>query len=219
VATKLSQYKGKNITVIYDAQRCIHAKECVHGAPAVFNIEVKPWVSPDNSEAKTVASVIRLCPTGALHYLAEDSRLAEHPDPSNTLKINPDGPLFVRGNISLVTESGAPLLSDTRMALCRCGASKNKPFCDNSHFAVAFEDPGMTTPGDNASSEMATSGKLNVIPTADGPLHLQGQITIRNAAGDVIFEGIETWLCRCGGSAGKPFCDGSHERIGFKSNS
>jgi len=216
-ATKLHQYKGKNITVVYDAQRCIHAKECVHGAPSVFNPEAKPWVSPDNSEAKAIAAVIQHCPTGALHYLAEDPKLAERADPSNTLKTNPDGPLFARGNLNLVTENGNPLLSDTRMALCRCGASKNKPFCDNSHFAVAFEDPGMTSPGESASSEMATSGKLNLIPTADGPLHLQGQVTVRNAAGEVIFEGIETWLCRCGGSANKPYCDGSHQRIGFKS--
>jgi len=216
-ATKLQQYKGKNITVLYDAQRCIHAKECVHGAPSVFSLETKPWVNPDSSEAKAIAAVIQRCPTGALHYLAEDSKLAEHADPSNTLKINPEGPIFARGNINVITEEGDPLLSDTRLALCRCGASKNKPFCDNSHFAVAFDDPGTTPPGENASTEMATSGKLNVIPTADGPLHLQGQVTIRNAGGEVIFEGIETWLCRCGASATKPYCDGSHQRIGFKS--
>jgi CDGSH-type Zn-finger protein/uncharacterized Fe-S cluster protein YjdI len=216
-ATKLDQYKGKNITVVYDAQRCIHAKECVRGVPPVFSLENNPWVNPDNSEAKAIAGVIQRCPTGALHYFAEDSKLAEHPDPSNTVKTNSDGPLFARGNVNLVTENGDPLLSDTRMALCRCGASQNKPFCDNSHFAIAFDDPGMAAPGESASSEMATSGKLNVIPTADGPFHLQGQVTIRNAAGEVIFEGIETWLCRCGASANKPYCDGSHQRIGFKS--
>ena len=216
-ASKLHQYKGKHITVVYDAQRCIHAKECAHGAPAVFQVEAKPWVNPDNAEAKTIAAVIQHCPTGALHYLAEDPKLAERADPSNTLTTTPDGPLFARGNLNLVTENGDPLLSDTRMALCRCGASKNKPFCDNSHFAVAFVDPGTTSPGESASSEMATSGKLNLIATTDGPLHLQGQVTIRNAAGEVIFEGIETWLCRCGESANKPYCDGSHQRIGFKS--
>jgi len=215
--TNVHQYKGKNIMVVYDSKRCIHAKECVHGAPAVFNPAAKPWVSPDNAEAKAIAAVIRRCPTGALHYVAEDSRLAEHADPSNTIKTVPDGPLYVRGNLNLVTESGEVLLSDTRIALCRCGASRNKPFCDNSHFAVPFVEPATASPGESAGSEMATSGKLNLVPTADGPLHLQGQITIRNAADEVIFEGIETWLCRCGGSANKPYCDGTHERIGFKS--
>ena len=55
-AAKLNQYKGKNITVVYDAQRCIHAKECVHGAPSVFSIEAKPWVNPDSSEAKAIVT-------------------------------------------------------------------------------------------------------------------------------------------------------------------
>ena len=214
---KLHEYKGKNITVTYDAKRCIHAQECVRGAPAVFNANFKPWVSPENADNGTIALVIQRCPTGALHYQAADPKLAERPDPSNTVTTTPHGPLHARGSLNVVSEAGEAILSDTRIALCRCGASKNKPLCDNSHFAVAFEDPGMSAPGENAALEMATSGKLNVVPTANGPLHLQGQVTVRNAAGQVIFEGTETWLCRCGHSASKPFCDGSHERIGFRS--
>jgi CDGSH-type Zn-finger protein/uncharacterized Fe-S cluster protein YjdI len=214
---KLHEYKGKNITVQYDAQRCIHAEECVRGLPGVFNPGAKPWVQPDHAEAQALATVIQRCPTGALHYQAVDPKLTERADPSNTVATTPDGPLYARGNINVVAESGQVLLSDMRVAFCRCGVSKNKPFCDNSHFTVAFDDPGTAAPGDNAKSEMATSGKLNVVPTANGPLHLQGQVTIRNAAQQVIFEGTETWLCRCGKSANKPYCDGSHERVGFKS--
>jgi CDGSH-type Zn-finger protein len=138
------------------------------------------------------------------------------PDWSNTLTIASRGPLYLRGSFVVVAEDEKELLSDTRAALCRCGASKNKPFCDNRHLAVGFDDPGTTAPGADARKEMATSGKLRVVPTANGPLHLQGQITIRNAAHQVIFEGTETWLCRCGASGSKPFCDGSHERIGFQ---
>jgi CDGSH-type Zn-finger protein/uncharacterized Fe-S cluster protein YjdI len=213
---KVQEYKGKAITVLYDAQRCIHAKECVHGAPEVFDIKAKPWVAPDNAEAKTIAAVIKRCPTGALHYLAADSSLAERSEPSNTLTITADGPLYLRGSFVLGADDEKELLSDTRAALCRCGGSKNKPFCDNSHFAVAFDDPGTAAPGADARKEMATSGKLRVVRTANGPLHLQGQITVRNATEQVIFEGTETWLCRCGASASKPFCDGSHQRIGFQ---
>ena len=212
---KQQEYKGKAITVLYDAQRCIHAKECVHGAPEVFDPQTKPWVTPDNAEARVIASVIKRCPTGALHYQAADSSLAERAEPSNTLTITSHGPLYLRGSF-VVADGEKELLSDTRAALCRCGASKNKPFCDNSHFAVAFDDPGTAAPGVDARKEMATSGKMRVVPTANGPLHLQGQLTVRNAANQVIFEGTETWLCRCGGSGSKPFCDGSHQRIGFQ---
>jgi CDGSH-type Zn-finger protein len=63
---------------------------------------------------------------------------------------------------------------------------------------------------------MATTSKLMIDPTQNGPLHLQGQITIRNSYDQVIFEGVETWLCRCGHSANKPFCDGTHEKVGLK---
>jgi CDGSH-type Zn-finger protein/uncharacterized Fe-S cluster protein YjdI len=214
---KPHEYKGQEITITYDPKRCIHAKECVHGAPSAFNPNDKPWVHPDASPAHRTAEVIRACPTGALHYHAVDESLAEHPEASNTVTVRPDGPLHVRGNALIVTEAGEPLLSDTRVALCRCGASNNKPFCDNGHFAIAFEDPGMAQPGADAKNEMVTSGKLHLIPTANGPLHLQGQVTIRNAAHEVVFEGTEAWLCRCGASASKPFCDGSHVKIGFKS--
>lgn len=214
---KWHEYKGKTITVLYEAQRCLHAEECVHGAPAVFQKDARPWVDPDKAEASAIATVIRRCPTGALHYQAGDAALAEHPDASNTATTTPDGPLYMRGNIAVIAEDGKPLLSDTRIAFCRCGASKNKPFCDNSHHAVAFADPGTAAPGESATTEMATSGRLMAVPTVNGPLHLQGQITVRNATNQVIFEGTETWLCRCGSSANKPFCDGSHARVAFKS--
>ncbi len=176
----------------------------------------KPWVEPDKAEARTIAAVIKRCPTGALHYQATDPALTERAEPSNTLTITPNGPLYLRGSFVVVSDDEKELLSDTRAALCRCGGSKNKPFCDNSHFAVAFDDSGTAAPGVDAGKEMATSGRLRVMPTRNGPLHLQGQLTVRNAANQVIFEGTETWLCRCGASASKPFCDGSHERIGFR---
>jgi len=214
---KVHEYKGKGITITYDVSRCIHAKECVLGAPSVFNPANKPWVSPDSGSPERIAEVIVRCPTGALHYQPAETHLAELPEPSNTVRVRPDGPLYVRGNVVIATQAGERVASETRVALCRCGASKNKPFCDNSHLAVAFKDPAMTIPGAKAQNEMVTSGKLHVIPTTNGPLHLQGQVTIRNAAGRVIFEGTEAWLCRCGGSGDKPFCDGGHARNGFQS--
>ena len=125
----------------------------MHGAPEVFNVDSKPWVAPDNAEAKAIAAVIKRCPTGALHYQASDSSLAERAEPSNTLTIVAHGPLYLRGSFVVVTEDEKELLSDTRAALCRCGASKNKPFCDNSHFAVGFDDPGTAAPGADARKE------------------------------------------------------------------
>ena len=211
---KPNEYQGKEIVITYDAERCIHVKECIRGAPSTFSASAQPWVTPDGTDAKTLAAVIRKCPSGALHYQPTEKSLTETPGITNSVSVQPDGPLYVRGNISL--RDGDSTLHDTRMALCRCGASARKPFCDNSHFAVTFLDPAITPPGPDAHTEMATTSKLMIDPTHDGPLHLQGQITIRNSYDQVIFEGVETWLCRCGHSGNKPFCDGSHERAGFK---
>lgn len=213
---KIHQYKGKEITVQYDSDRCIHAEECVHGLHQVFDPKVRPWIKPDEASANQVADVIERCPTGALHY--QSPLRSESSAPHNSVSISPDGPLYLRGNLRVVSEDGAELLADTRMALCRCGASKAKPLCDNSHHEIAFDDPGLASPGDQAGDPVAESGELRSIPTHDGPLHLEGPLTIKNAAGTVIFSGSDAWLCRCGGSATKPFCDGTHAKIGFRSD-
>ena len=130
---KLHEYKGKEITILYDVERCIHAKECVHGAPASFDPNAKPWIHPDQTPSQTLASVIQHCPTGALHYRASDPELEEKPPITNSIAIQPDGPLYARGNLG-VRLSDCSNLSDTRIALCRCGASNHKPFCDTATF-------------------------------------------------------------------------------------
>jgi CDGSH iron-sulfur domain-containing protein 3 len=58
-----------------------------------------------------------------------------------------------------------------------------------------------------------------ITPENNGPYHVKGNFDIVTEGGrKIAAEGDETWLCRCGQSANKPFCDGSHKRVGFKSN-
>ena len=102
-----------------------------------------------------------------------------------------------------------------RAALCRCGASKNKPFCDNSHAEIGFEDAGAV--GEPGPGLAGQGGALSVRAMPDGPLKLQGNCTIKAGSGRVAWEGTGVALCRCGASANKPFCDGSHRAAGFKS--
>jgi CDGSH-type Zn-finger protein len=60
---------------------------------------------------------------------------------------------------------------------------------------------------------------VTITPQNDGPYHVQGPFKIVTEGGRTIaVDGNETWLCRCGQSTKKPFCDGTHSRIGFKSN-
>ncbi|MEO5928795.1 MAG: CDGSH iron-sulfur domain-containing protein [Candidatus Kapaibacterium sp.] len=132
------EYRIDSIVVIYDQRRCIHVANCVHGAPDVFNPEARPWIQPEHAAADRIAEVVMTCPTGALHFERLDGGAPEPVPEENTIMVAADGPLFVRGAIEVIGEDGQVLLKDTRVALCRCGGSGNKPFCDGSHKKNGF---------------------------------------------------------------------------------
>ncbi len=99
------------------------------------------------------------------------------------------------------------------MALCRCGACRNKPFCDNSRRNLGFRDGGTLVQA-SSSEGSAGYGRLTVTTTVNGPLFLKGGFEIRDSKGGSSYCGSKAALCRCGYSASKPFCDGSHGRVG-----
>ena len=174
---KTYTYKSDDITVTYALKRCIHAAECVHGLPSVFDPNAKPWTQPGNATADAVAEVIHKCPTGALQYERHDGGPAEAIPDANTIEVVADGPLYVRGDITIQTADGTEVLKDTRIALCRCGASKNKPFCDNSHNAAGFTDAGaMGTTGLKADPDASPS--VMVTLAENGPLLFKGSLTL-----------------------------------------
>ncbi len=133
------KYSGNWIDVYYEPRTCIHAAECVRGLPNVFIKNERPWIKPERASADELAPVIERCPTGALHYVRRDGGAQEVPTSVDVVTINAGGPLYVRGDIRLELPDGSLVRQDTRMALCRCGHSQNKPFCDNSHLAANFE--------------------------------------------------------------------------------
>ena len=132
-------YKVRDIAVSYDAHLCIHAKRCVEGLPAVFDPEARPWIRPDQAEAGAIADVVRRCPTGALQYEALSGGTAEGPDPNVSVTMERDGPLYVRGVTRLQDGQENRWDPGPRFALCRCGGSGNKPFCDGTHRTMGFE--------------------------------------------------------------------------------
>ena len=103
-----------------------------------------------------------------------------------------------------------------RAALCRCGKSANKPFCDNSHKKAGFEDFGAV--GDTGPLEAASGGALRIKGIKDGPLLLEGNFSIAASSGREAWRGSKAFLCRCGASENKPFCDGQHKKVGFTSD-
>jgi uncharacterized Fe-S cluster protein YjdI len=131
-------YTGDAIEVHWEAGLCIHTQSCVHALPTVFRADERPWILLDGAEADAVAAAIESCPTGALHYRRLDGGPQEAASEDVTVEPRPDGPLFVRGRVAIVGEDGEVVREDTRVALCRCGGSANKPFCDGTHRRNGF---------------------------------------------------------------------------------
>jgi CDGSH-type Zn-finger protein len=166
-----------------------------------------------------LARVVESCPTGALHYERHDGGDPEAVLERNTVDVAASGPLYVRGDVTVEDDAGEVLLTDTRLALCRCGASENRPLCDGSHGDAGFDAPGEVPVGAESGTDTAwTGGGLTVVPTPDGPLILRGEYELRGQADGSASDETDGAMCRCGGSGSKPFCDGSHTEVGFESD-
>ncbi len=222
---KIRRYESAEIEIQYDVIRCIHAEECIHRLRAVFDAQKRPWIQPENAPADAIAEMIPHCPTGALHYTRKDGGAPEAIPLRNRMRIVPDGPLYLHGDFTLsYTENGVPeTLNDTRIALCRCGASQHKPFCDNSHRQIHFQADGIVSEEayhiqpltDGSGQPDETDTHLTITATANGPLQIEGMIEIVDATSHTVYRGNQVALCRCGASRNRPFCDGTHNEIDF----
>jgi CDGSH-type Zn-finger protein len=158
-----------------------------------------------------LVEVAHACPSGAIKYRRHDGHPDEAPPPVNLLSIREAGPYAVRGDILL---DGAP--AGYRLTLCRCGASKHKPYCDGSHHEVGFSASGEPPTG-KADALEVRDGPLAIDPQTDGPLMVRGNLEIISGTGRVVARTQAARLCRCGHSATKPFCDNTHIKVGFRS--
>jgi CDGSH-type Zn-finger protein/uncharacterized Fe-S cluster protein YjdI len=212
IANGVETARGQKLELMFEAKRCIHSRFCVTGTPEVFLANVQgPWIRPDAAEVERVVEIAHACPSGAIRYRRLDGVHGETAPPVNLLSIRESGPYAVRGDLRIGAEAGG-----FRATLCRCGASKNKPFCDGSHHEVGFAATG-EPPSRETEMLPVRDGVLSIDPELNGPLAVRGNLEIMSGTGRVVARVVSARLCRCGGSASKPFCDGSHARIGFKS--
>jgi CDGSH-type Zn-finger protein len=130
---------------------------------------------------------------------------------ATTVYVRPDGPYIFTGDFSLDAR-GAPR-DDASVVLCRCGHSSNKPYCDGTHRHIGFVDPALV-PSTSAASRPLALAQLTIIPLPNGPLNCVGPVAV-SGIDDQVRVGHDFRLCRCGGSSTKPFCDGTHNKIGF----
>lgn len=211
---RIRTYTSEPIDVTYAADRCIHVAECIKRLHSVFDTSKRPWVQPDATTPDEVAATVLHCPSGALHYARKDGGAAETAQQPNTIRLTKNGPLYLRGDFTIVNSKGELVVNDTRASLCRCGGSANKPFCDNAHRTNGFVTPE-TIAEPQSIIEPCAGGKLHIETTTNGPLRITGNFTVLNSRGEAVYQGTDAEFCRCGGSANKPFCDGTHEKIGF----
>jgi len=132
------EYANDRIVVTWEPAYCIHTADCLSGLPDVFDAWRRPWIDVDKASPDEIADVVMRCPTGALHFTRLDGGPEEPESSEPTIQPQPNGPLFVRGKVRVEDATGRLVREDTRVALCRCGASDNKPFCDGTHREIGF---------------------------------------------------------------------------------
>ncbi len=204
--------RGPSGAIRFNAERCIHSRNCVLDRPDVFVPNVAgEWIHPERASAGELAALARNCPSGAIQFEPSDGTSGETAPLVNIVRVRENGPLAFHGDVAIENADAC-----LRATLCRCGASAHKPYCDGSHVAAGFIASGEV--GALESSALAhRAGALSVKPIRNGPLHVAGNLEIVTGTGKTVNRVTETWLCRCGHSKNKPYCDGSHKAAGFKS--
>jgi CDGSH-type Zn-finger protein/uncharacterized Fe-S cluster protein YjdI len=212
MADKIETARGQRVVIHFEAGRCIHSRACVLARPDVYVPNVQgEWLHPDAASAEAVARTAYACPSGAIQYERLDGGENELPPVVNLTHVRENGPLAIHAQMRIGEQDVG-----FRATLCRCGASTHKPFCDMSHVAAGFKATG--EPTTRESTPLAErAGLLAILPQKDGPLRVEGNVEIVSGTGRTMDRTTKAFLCRCGHSGDKPYCDGSHRRVGFKS--
>lgn len=136
----IKHYSKGNLTVVWQPAKCSHSKICFHGLPTVFNPENRPWVTLEDNTSEDIIAQVKACPSGALSIEsnAETTSKADVVNCTN-ITVTKGGPLLVDGTLKITLPNGEHVEKSGMTALCRCGASANKPYCDGSHSKIEFD--------------------------------------------------------------------------------
>jgi len=133
------RYEGTEIVVLDNRGTCCHFGNCTDHLPQVFHHDGEPFVTPDGAAAQSVEAIVRACPSGALSFIKNGSTYEGEQREAEIYVAN-NASYYVRGGIELEGEAMNQGALREHFALCRCGQSKNKPFCDGSHWYAHFSD-------------------------------------------------------------------------------
>jgi uncharacterized Fe-S cluster protein YjdI len=137
-------YTNDDITVVWKPKACIHSTLCWKGLIDVFNPRVKPWVKMSGASTAKIIDQVRKCPSGALSYYlnsigTKDDMILSEAASILKIQVTPNGPLLVNSECLIIHSNGQEETRKGSVALCRCGSSQNKPYCDGSHGKINFQ--------------------------------------------------------------------------------
>lgn len=135
-----TDYRGHSITIHDDRSICAHAGACTDGLPSVFTYGGEPWIDPNGADLDAIVATIGQCPSGALRYTLVATTTAVESPATPSITVTKNGPYAVVGGADVVDAANGLSSQRARLTLCRCGGSKNKPFCDGSHWNNGFTD-------------------------------------------------------------------------------
>lgn len=136
---KTREYTNGELTIVWEAKKCIHSGICVKGLPEVFRPTVRPWIAIDKAGTDALINQVKACPSGALSFYMNDKADKRAESLNTRVEILENGPLLVYGTVTVTDRDGAKELKNKTTAFCRCGGSGNKPFCDGTHVKNNFE--------------------------------------------------------------------------------
>lgn len=154
----LKEYKNDHVIVHWFPELCAHPGTCLRLLPEVFNLKQRPWVDVNAAEPEKIIHTIDQCPSGALRYsLPESSKVDnqiangvgnmnfEKSNPASVvIRVTPNGPLLIEGPAVVTGLDGKPIKEGSKMALCRCGLTGNRPFCDGAHSKQGWKPDNAT---------------------------------------------------------------------------
>lgn len=136
-------YTNGEVTVFWKPEMCMHSTKCFHSLPEVFNPAIRPWVQLDKSSSDKIIETVKNCPSGALSFKYNDEQKSEKvqpmENPSVRIEVTNNGPLMVTGSAVIINKDGTETIKEGKFALCRCGQSTRKPFCDGTHKTLTFD--------------------------------------------------------------------------------
>jgi uncharacterized Fe-S cluster protein YjdI len=135
---KIKEYSNGEVTVVWEAEKCIHSAICVKNSPRIFQPKGRPWIKIDAAATDELVTTVKKCPSGALSYYMNNEGDKTSDSLETKVEVLENGPLLVYGTLKVTDKDGNEETKNRTTAFCRCGASQNKPYCDGAHVKEDF---------------------------------------------------------------------------------